>query len=370
MKPNTVYFRQAFALLVTAMGALCFSPAITAGSEAGGPRSFDDAWKELETIKATRANDALAATERARRISRLALDIFEGYPKDVRRWRAAVEVMRSVSGYVYEMVGDPEKEGAKAFLRDTAAREAWNGYARALYAQCLVAPDVPSEMVRALVDAYGYRLNMTQGSSLDELRAVIDEFARRFPGDPKQISYEQLYYMRLQQSDPGAAVDYLQRLLLSDNVALRAMAEGKLRIATGKVVDLKFTALDGREVDFEKLRGKVVLVDFWATWCGPCIAELPNIKNVYAKYHDQGFEIVGVSLDLDRDRQKLVDFCRDQNLPWPQHFDGGGWKNEFAVRFAVSAVPAMLLLDTEGKVVSTQARGSRLEAEVKRLLKL
>src|SRR5205085_2372918 len=102
---------------------------------------------------------------------------------------------------------------------------------------------------------------------------------------------------------------------------------------------LKFTALDGRAIELMALRGKVVLLDFWATWCTPCIAELPKLKEVYARYHDRGFELIGISLDRAEDRQKLVDFIARENLSWPQHFDGKLWQNEVARQYAINAAP-------------------------------
>jgi thiol-disulfide isomerase/thioredoxin len=156
---------------------------------------------------------------------------------------------------------------------------------------------------------------------------------------------------------------------------------------TGKPMDLKFTAVDGREVDLAKLRGKVVLIDFWATWCGPCIAELPNVKKVYAAYQDKGFEVIGISLEnanLKPDdtpeqtaakhaaaRKKLMDFTAANHVPWPQHYDGKYWNNEISRgRFNINAVPATFLLDQNGVVAVVNVRGPQLETEVRRLLKL
>src|SRR2546428_11372592 len=83
--------------------------------------------------------------------------------------------------------------------------------------------------------------------------------------------------------------------------------------------DVKFTAVDGREVDLAKLKGKVVLVDFWATWCGPCVGEVPHVVETYKKFHDKGFEIVGISLDQNKDA--LVNFTKSHGMTWPQYFD-------------------------------------------------
>ena len=360
-------------LAAVAFSLTCVASALAADAPAA--RTFDEAWQEYQGLAKTppamggsMAESITAMGTRNHRLIRMAWEIFEGYPKDPRRWLAAVELIRTTDGYIYEIVGDPVKDGQKAFRRDSAARVAWGAYAQAVYQQVIAAPGVPEETVKAAIEAYCYRLNMTPGSPNTEQRAAIDEFARRFPQDAKRVGLEQRYYMTLQATDPAGAVELIQRLLKSDNPALRQMAEGKARLETGKTLDLKFTALDGRVVDLAQLRGKVVLVDFWATWCGPCVAELPNVKRVYDQYHAKGFEVIAVSLDTDK--QKLLDFVRERGLPWPQHFDGKGWKNELAQRFAVSAIPAMMLVGPDGIIVSNDAHGAKLEAEVKRLLKL
>ena len=122
----------------------------------------------------------------------------------------------------------------------------------------------------------------------------------------------------------------------------------------GKPLDIHFTALDGREVDLAKLKGKVVLVEFWSTSCGPCIAEMPTIKAAYEKLHDRGFEVVSISLD-DKEAA-LRRFIKEKELPWPQHFDGKGWENQFAVQYGIFSIPTMWLVDTHGHLVDTNAR--------------
>ena len=132
-----------------------------------------------------------------------------------------------------------------------------------------------------------------------------------------------------------------------------------------KPLELKFTAVDGREVDLAKMQGKVVLIDFWATWCGPCVAELPNVLKAYKELHPKGFEIVGISLDSDK--EKLESFVKERGMEWPQFFDGQGWKNEIASRYGINSIPAMWLVNKKGMVVDTAARGG-LEEKVAKLL--
>ena len=124
--------------------------------------------------------------------------------------------------------------------------------------------------------------------------------------------------------------------------------------------------LDGEPISLADYRGKVVLLDFWAVWCGPCLGEIPRIKAVYEKYHDEGFEVIGVS--LDEDAAVLREFIEEQEIPWRQILDGDGFGGAFAKRYGIRSIPAPFLMDREGKVISVKARGNLLselvEAEI------
>ncbi len=151
------------------------------------------------------------------------------------------------------------------------------------------------------------------------------------------------------------------------NAAGRARATlAKLDIV-GKPLELSFTAVDGKKVDIKDYKGKVVLVDFWATWCGPCIAELPNVLKTYEKFRAKGFEIIGVS--LDQRKEPLEAFIAEKKMDWPQHCDGKGWENEVSRKFGIDSIPATFLVDKEGKVARLDLRGEALEKAVEELLK-
>ena len=154
--------------------------------------------------------------------------------------------------------------------------------------------------------------------------------------------------------------------------AYGAKFEGYARWLTlvGNTMDIQGDLLDGSEFDWSAYQGKVVLVDFWATWCGPCIQELPNVVKNYELYHDKGFDVVGISLDQSKD--KVDQFVGERKLPWSILYSNeaaaNGWNHPMAVYYGVKGIPAAILIDQQGKVVTLNARGPFLREHLEKLL--
>ena len=138
----------------------------------------------------------------------------------------------------------------------------------------------------------------------------------------------------------------------------------------GNPIEFRGVLAGGEKFDPKTLEGKVVLVDFWATWCGPCREELPNVKQNYEKYHGQGFEVVGVT--LDDDLEQVTKFIEDQEISWPnltgEDESSRGFHQPMAEYYGIYAIPQVILLDRSGKVVSLNARGEKLGELLEKLM--
>ncbi len=131
----------------------------------------------------------------------------------------------------------------------------------------------------------------------------------------------------------------------------------------------KLTRLDGSTLSLPKdLLGKVLVIDFWATWCGPCIREIPHMKKVYAEYSPKGVEFVGISLDRAGSKDMLAKFVKDRGMNWIHTFSGQGWRDPTATAYGVRGIPSIWVIGKDGKIVSSNAR-SNLEATIEKALK-
>ncbi|MCF8278148.1 MAG: TlpA family protein disulfide reductase [Flavobacteriales bacterium] len=146
------------------------------------------------------------------------------------------------------------------------------------------------------------------------------------------------------------------------------LQDKKVGINIGDIApELKFKNPQGKEISLASLRGKVVLIDFWASWCRPCRMENPNVVSAYSKFSSKGFEIYGVSLDKSQDA--WVEAIKADRLNWINVSDLGGWSSAGAATYGVRSIPGNFLLDANGVIVAKNLRGANLHAELQKLIK-
>jgi peroxiredoxin len=281
-------------------------------------------------------------------------------------------LIRELSEYLAAHPRADDRDQAYAALFNKAIEHDWYAEVEDLGRQYLKAdPDGP---VKALAQIVQTMARAQPGRYGEALRSFVELIKGLDPNEQEEFA---VTFTDSFAGGATAAGEYaiarqayaalLDRFGESANIRQKVQGDLKRLDQVGKTAP-RFTAEDfqGRTIRSEALRGKYVLLDFWATWCGPCVAELPRLQAAYRSYHDAGLEIIGIS--LDETREAVEDFVKARKVPWPQ-VHGPGGAGDLVQMFGVSTIPATYLIDPKGTIIRLDLRGKALDEALARLIK-
>lgn len=281
------------------------------------------------------------------------------YPQDSRRWTAVMLGLR-----------------AGAQMRRFFGQQPVRNEDRQKIAEILSAPDAPPTVKgeAAFMDVMFHTASFVPGKpeTFAAFYKAADEYLAKYFEHPLATEVMQMQLQVLNEDPSPQGEERLKKLAAGSEPRAAEAAKSTLarrqQVAElkSKPVDLKFTAVDGKEVDLANLRGKVVLVDFWASWCAPCIVEMPNVVSTYEKFHDKGFEIIGIS--FDQEKAAMEGAVKSHRMTWMHYFDGAGFEGKIPRRFGIMRLPSVMLIDKKGMLRETELRGEALPMAVAKLL--
>ncbi len=356
-----------FCLLLPA-ALLAFGLSLAAGDtpDFSSLKTADDFWKKVEELQKEPTERPKTREEMMEQVltwfgtQQTAAEAFlKAFPEDARRWQARMIVLR-----------------AGIQLRRFAGQPGAPDADRKKLEEIINAPDAPApikgEAAFMMVMTRTAEFAPDKPEAYAEFHKAAAEFLAKYADHPLAAQMSQIQLQVLNQDPSPEGQEILKKLAAGSDAriagAAKAALEKRQKMADLKTkpVDLKFTATDGKQIDLANLRGKVVLVDFWASWCGPCIGEMPNVVSTYQKLHEKGFEILGIS--LDQDKAAMEGALKKHEMTWTQYFDGNGWQNKISTSFGIESIPAAWLIDKKGMLRETGLRGDALGAGVEKLL--
>jgi len=324
--------------------------------DASEPLDPPNEWAKQEPTQKEVARFHLRAAKSAAKAAAKTRQFYTRFPDHPKAFRARVK--------------ECELLAVAAHLGDPRQKEQLESAEKALWNEPKLTDDDRFNIRSAGIQRIAYYLQFKGYIiNLDGFEKSVRELRREFP--KRDEPFELLLVLAKNrfwddQMDKARAVaEELAASSAPPSIVEEARSMLKRFERVGQPLAFRFTALDGREVDLEAMRGKVVLIDCWATWCPPCLREMPHVKAAYDRFHSKGFEVVGIS--SDDDREALEKFVKDNRIPWPQYFDGKGELNQFALKFDVGGIPTLWLVDRKGALRDLNAV-KNLTGKIEKLL--